>query len=832
MTVYRRSGLTGSGIPVTHGISPVPANQRPVQQATQRVSNSFQGFSGLFLGRVVRVDVMNMRVDVQLVTGGTLHDVPVLQSAAGTMEGIYGLPKIKLPEKKDQQQQNPSTSTATQGTAPEQVVQPPPSTATGQESQVNTEKKTQDEDDVDADDGRVDWKEIKDEDLDTPSLKRDTWAIISYVMNKSYQPVCLGFYFPHSTQMSIADRQKNKKDRIDYLRRLPGKSYELYKRDGTYEQTWSDGSHFRVGFPYEKPESDDKQDQQPGQVTPGQPSQASATPDLRLRAVLPPGGGDPASQSVTDQGANAPEKQKDEFYDDADDDPDARLHLGASPYENKDKEDKPWKIKKDEKKRRMMMVHSTKGKLGFCEHGAIHIQNYNDVAAESSPPDGYTDLDGGAARMQKISTGDLDAHQRRMWRARWGDQSQPPGDPSKLVVGEHWFDPQEKRDRYWLKAPSDGGGAGSLNDPSWQNSPETHSSKDGTGVPGEDGQGDSSGAPANRGADPLADPKASGQAQPAEVKLNEHGVYADAMVGGRQAQQKWAHNNGADIFLADNSDFRSPVDGTVHYFSGPGGSPLNNMGPQNSMDITMTSGPNAGAVMRVTHIAPGGTDGPVKAGDVIAKNHDDGLGNPNSPGGCNWQHFDVAISTTGNFHDGSPTNSGDINAPQWLQDNGFNISTSPGATGGPPELLAGGCPFDNAGGEGSAGEGSKQEAKRQWYMPAAVPAGGGVKNKVQPIGEKCLDSKAAEKGGRGIIDAAAADHVHSIKTGSDDDVQPVGGSGSTASAGDSSKGFAPINHQHTPGSGGSMLMMSHRDELLDKINALEARVLQLEAICH
>jgi hypothetical protein len=250
------------------------------------------------------------------------------------------------------------------------------------------------------------------------------------------------------------------------------------------------------------------------------------------------------------------------------------------------------------------------------------------------------------------------------------------------------------------------------------------------------------------------------------------------------------------------------------------------------MDFTMTSGPDAGKTIRLTHIEAGGVDGPVSVGDTIAKAFDSGLGDPNGPGGCNWQHFDVAISSTGTFSDGSPTNSGDINAPQWLQDNGFNISTSPGRTGGPDQLLAGGCPFDNAGGEGGTGEGAKQDAKRQWYMPAAVPAGGGVKDKVQPIGEKCLDSKAAENGGRGLIDAAAADHVHGIKAAGDDDIQPVGGSGSTSSGGDMSSGFALGNHQHAPGSGGGMFMMAAQDDLLDKINALEARVAQLEAVCH
>jgi hypothetical protein len=43
--------------------------------------------------------------------------------------------------------------------------------------------------------------------------------------------------------------------------------------------------------------------------------------------------------------------------------------LGADPYDTKDKKDKPWKITKDKKHRRMMFVHSTKAKLGICEHG-------------------------------------------------------------------------------------------------------------------------------------------------------------------------------------------------------------------------------------------------------------------------------------------------------------------------------------------------------------------------------------------------------------------------------------------------------------------------------
>jgi hypothetical protein len=162
---------------------------------------------------------------------------------------------------------------------------------------------------------------------------------------------------------------------------------------------------------------------------------------------------------------------------------------------------------------------------------------------------------------------------------------------------------------------------------------------------------------------------------------------------------------------------------------------------------------------------------------------------------------------------------------QWLQDNGFNISTSPGRTNGPTELLAGGCPFDNAGGEGSAGEGDKQEAKRQWYMPAAVPAGGGVKNKVQPIGEKCLDSKAAENGGRGIIDAAAADHVHCIKGADDTSMQPAGG---TASAGTQSSGVAWGDHVH-PASGGMWVTLDAHQSLLDKIQVLEERLALVES---
>jgi hypothetical protein len=297
------------------------------------------------------------------------------------------------------------------------------------------------------------------------------------------------------------------------------------------------------------------------------------------------------------------------------------------------------------------------------------------------------------------------------------------------------------------------------------------------------------------------------------------------MVGGRMGTSKWAGNNGIDVFVPKDTPFRMPADGDVTFGTAPTGPSISG-----TAVIHFTSGELAGTYMHLLHVQTEGASGTYHTGDEIAKAHDDGLDIGGSS--CNWQHFDVAMSTTGTFEDGSQTPSGNINANSKLKELGFNISEAPGRTNGPQQLLAGGCPFDDAGGEGGTGEGSKQDAKRQWYMPAAVPAGGGVKGKVQPIGEKCLDSKAAEKGGRGIIDAAAADHVHSIKAAGDDDIQPVGGTGSTSSGGDRSSGFALGNHQHAPGSGGGMLMMSHRDELLDKINALEARVLQLEAICH
>jgi hypothetical protein len=481
----------GSNIPITHRtLSPLPNKQSSIRNATRSAQRSFQNLSGLFAGKVLRVDAANNCCDIELITGGVLHEVIIVQGAAGTMDGVYAVPKIKPPKgtkKEDDQNGTDSSQAGASFAAGDQALQQQQENSQQTGGTSDQAAKEDDDDDVDSDDGRIPWKDIEKADLAKPENKRDTWAICGYLLDSANTPVVLGFCFPHSTQMSIKQDQKNKKDRIDYLRRMPGRQYEVHLRDATYEFDFPDGSHIRVGHPKEKDDSSSTDQQQ--QPPTGQNPNLPAAGALALTAPVDTPGvpADPANQGLQ-QPSN---QQQDDYYDDADDDPDGRIKLGTGQYENLDKKDKPWKIKKDPKRRRMFLVHSTKAKLGICEHGAVHIQNYNDVAQESSPPDGYTDLDGGAARMQKVSTGDMDAHQRRLWRARWGDQAQPPGDQTKLVVGEHWFDPQEKRDRYWLKAPSDGGGAGSLNDPSWQNSPATHSDPNGTGNPGEDGQGDS-----------------------------------------------------------------------------------------------------------------------------------------------------------------------------------------------------------------------------------------------------------------------------------------------------------------------------------------------------
>jgi hypothetical protein len=838
----------GSNIPITHRtLSPLPNKQSSIRNAIGSAQRSFQNLSGLFAGKVLRVDAANNCCDIELITGGVLHEVIIVQGAAGTMDGIYAVPKIKPPkgtkkEKEDDKSGTDSSQAGISFASSDQALQQQQENSQQTGGTSDQAAKEDDDDDVDSDDGRIPWKDIEKADLAKPENKRDTWAICGYLLDSANTPVVLGFCFPHSTQMSIKQDQKKKKDRIDYMRRLPGRHYEVHLRDATYELNFPDGSHMRVGHPKEKDDSSSTDQQQ--QPQPGQNPNLPAAGALAIPATAPvdkPGvPTDPANQGLQ----QSPGQQQDDYYDDADDDPDGRIKLGTGQYENLDKKDKPWKIKKDPKRRRMFLVHSTKAKLGICEHGAVHIQNYNDVGDESAPPEGYTDLDGGKARQQKISTGDMDAHQRRMWRARWGDQSQPPGDESKLIVGEHWFDPQAKRDRYWIRAPSDGGGNGSLNDPSWQllNAGAITPEPGGVGTVGGEGQGssDDSSLPTGRGQ--LADPSGTGATAAAgRTGLNSHGVFADAFAGGTIGTSKWSAAmdpgmNGIDNFRPWGSVGRAPTDGTAHFFSEPDVSPLNPGGTQNSVDFHMTSGPNAGATMRITHIAPGGADGTFSAGDAFYKLGARGLGSPLSPGGSNWQHDDIAISTTGSFG-GHPTNSGDINAYNWLTTNGFNVSVHPGRTNGPNELLAGGDPFGGTLGGTSPGGGgfgnggldsganqAAQEAKRKWYMPAAVPAGGGVQGVVQPIGEKCLDSKAAENGGMGMVDAAAADHVHCLKAAGDDDMQPAGAAGS----GGTSKAFARGDHIH-PGGGSGFTSLDAHQALLDKIQELEQRLALVES---
>lgn len=772
----------GSSIPIAHGsIAPTVA-QRGLKQASPEMSG-MGGFSTLQLGIVVRVDPCNQEIDAALLNGGIVHNVPVINALAGTSEGEYVLPNIKTPKKKDDQSQQQAGQQSQQDA--------------GQQGQSGDQSGQSEEDDSD---GRVDWKDIKDAELYKPSYERDTWAIIGYVNSTSRTPVCLGFLRPHSTQLSIKGTQEKKEDRIDYMRRLTSQTYELRTRGGVYEDNYPDGTHLRVGKPKESGGSGQQQQQSQSQAgAPTDPTQQGPTSNPQTQSS----GGD-------------------DYYDDDDSDPDGRIVLGKDQYENKDKDDKPWKIKKSKDGYRWFVVHSSKTKFGIDENGRIHHQYYKNKDQESDAPDGSGD-DGDS----KFNHAHTDAHQTRFWRMGFGNPENAPGPEDKVVDGENWYDPKNNRNRFHLPQPSDGQYSGA------SDVGAGGGSSGAIPMPGFGGGGPNT---FQNGGSGVADfPPHTGEVhfqnqigQTGGLAKDAHGNYFPFATTDGHAVSFADHHHGEgpgaiDVLTGPNGRFIAPVSGFVDQSPIPGAGNIVRLQGDNGIDYW--SGHTSGIA-----------SGRVTAGTPIGAIEPLGSTTPFGPGSGKEDllHGHYLITQRGQFPDPGGhgtmnpyTGSGAVDGLKaTAMANGGEPGSPPGTFGAvsDPEADAGNQPSEGANPDNANEDTSQPQTK--WYMPAATPRGGGVPKKLKGIKAKPSDQDSADSDATGpgsatgselqknksgesedgskskdgvLIDAAAEDHEHRAFVADDNEIKET----ADANKGGKSENLARGDHEHKDKDAGS-----------------------------
>ena len=150
--------------------------------------------------------------------------------------------------------------------------------------------------------------------------------------------------------------------------------------------------------------------------------------------------------------------------------------------------------------------------------------------------------------------------------------------------------------------------------------------------------------------------------------------------GGIFGQQKWMPGNGIDIFTRRGAPVYAMFDGTLSPYGVPG--------PGGQIGGMLLQGDNGYTMQSIhTQLRPQGA-GRVRKGDVIGYVGDptmDMLG-PYQGMPDGFQHLDLTI---GRGRGPFPLQGGDINASQWLQQNGYG-SPSTGQTRGPNGAGGGG----------------------------------------------------------------------------------------------------------------------------------------------
>lgn len=191
---------------------------------------------------------------------------------------------------------------------------------------------------------------------------------------------------------------------------------------------------------------------------------------------------------------------------------------------------------------------------------------------------------------------------------------------------------------------------------------------------------------------------AMAQAQPMGAQgQRDGGMPFSLPAGGLYGHQKWDGTNDVDVFLPRGTPIRANIGGTVLQAV-----PGNGLQGRGYVQVRFDNGLFATFV----HTQPT-VQGRFAAGQNIGTINDDSMNMLRWPGGQfgqapdGYQHTDIRLSMRGPVG-GGPGNAGEINASQYLQQNGYQ-GRLVGRTPGPPEGMGGGFPGGGGGFPGMGG---------------------------------------------------------------------------------------------------------------------------------